>query len=233
MKSATEFAEQPLAQVRVWASSLDRDRYQAHETPDGFYVQATPPDDVAQALQARNEDLGLATEATRLFVRYHIDPTKGSAEPIGHDELAADMATARKLLESPSSRDVYGPWDASALVAAAALEAHLLDGAVLPEDALSLAAEIVLRIGESEASPRLFEFEDTYFELGADRTAARVLPLLLLPVAAQLRAVLDEDDGRMTFEHALHSGSILREPWRTKCGFTWRVAWITSGRRHA
>ena len=62
------------------------------------------------------------------------------------------MATARKLLENPPSRGVYGPWDTSALVAAAALEAHLLDGAVLPEEALSFAAEIVLRIGEGEAS---------------------------------------------------------------------------------
>ena len=102
------------------------------------------------------------------------------------------MATARKLLESPPSRGVYGPWDTSALVAAAALEAHLLDGTVLPEEALSFAAEIVLRIGEGEAGPRQFEFEDTFFEEGADRSAARVLPLLLLPVATQLRAVLDE-----------------------------------------
>ena len=204
--SGTEFAEQQLVQVRAWASSLECDRYEIQKTQDGFSVQATPPDDVAQALQGGHEDLELATEARRLFVRYHIEPTKESAQPIGHDELVADMATAWKLLESPSSRDVYGPLDASALVAAAALEAHLLDGAVLPEDALSLATEIVLRIGESEASPRLFEFEDTYFEFGANRTAARVLPLLLLPVAAQLRAVLDEDDGRMTFEHALHSG---------------------------
>ena len=205
-ESATEFAEQPLAQVRAWASSLDRDRYQAHETPDGFYVQATPPDDVAQALQARNEDLELATEATRLFVRYHIEPKKEVAGPIGHDELAADMATARKLLESPPSRGVYGPWDTSALVAAAALEAHLLDGAVLPEDALSFAAEIVLRIGEGEARPRQFEFEDSFFEEGADRSAARVLPVLLLPVATQLRGVLDEGDEWTTFERTFRAG---------------------------
>ena len=204
--SDTEFAEQQHVQIRGWASSLERERYEIHKTQDGFTVQATPPDDVAQALQGGHEDLELAMEATRIFVRYHIDPTKESAEPIGHDELAADMATARKLLESPSSLDVYGPWDTSALVAAAVLEAHLLDRAVLPEDTLSFAAEIVLRIGEGAASPRQFEFEDTYFESGADRTAARILPLLLLPVAAQLRAVLDEDDGRTTFERALHSG---------------------------
>ena len=207
--SGTEFAEQQLAQVRAWASSLDRDRYETHKAQGGFYVQATPPDDVAQALQARNEDLELASEATRLFVRYHIEPKKEFAEPIGHDELAADLATARKLLENPPSRGVYGPWDTSALVAAAALEAHLLDGAGLPEEALSFAAEIVLRIGEGEAPPRQFEFEDTFFEEGADRIAARVLPLLLLPVTAQLRAVLDEGDGWTTFERAFRSGVSL------------------------
>ena len=204
--SGTEFADQQLVQVRAWASSLERDRFEIHKTQDGFSVQATPPDDVARALQGGHEDLELSMEATRLFVRYHIDPTKESAEPIGHDELAADMATARKLLESPSSLDVYGPWDTSALVAAAALEAHLLDGAVLPEDALSFAAEIVLRIGEGEASPRQFEFEDSFFEAGADRSAARVLPLLLLPVATQLRAVIDEGDGWTTFERAFRAG---------------------------
>ena len=202
----TEFAERQLIQVRAWASSLERDRYEVHETQDGFSVQATPPDDVAQALQGSHEDLELAMETTRLFVRYHIEPDKKLAQPIGHDELAADMATARKLFENPPSRGVAGPWDTSALVAAAALEAHLLEGAVLPEEALSFAAEIVLRIGEGEAGPRQFEFEGTFIEEGADRSAARTLPLLLLPVAAQLRTVLDEVDGWTTFERAFHAG---------------------------
>ena len=202
--SGTEFAEQQLVQVRAWASTLDRDRYETHKAKDGFYVQAKPPDDVAQALQGKNRDLELATEAIRLFVRYDIEPKKEFAGPIGHDELVADMATARKLLENPQSSGAFGTWDTSALVAAAALEAHLLDGAVLPEEALSFAAEIVLRIGE--AWPRQFEFEDTFFESGADRSASRVLPLLLLPAATQLRAVLDEEDGWTTFERAFRAG---------------------------
>ena len=206
VESDTEFAEQQLVQVRAWASTLDRDRYETHKAKDGFYVQAKPPDDVAQALQGKNRDLELATEAIRLFVRYDIEPKKEFAGPIGHDELVADMATARKLLENPQSSGAFGPWDTSALVAAAALEAHLLDGAVLPEEALSCAAEIVLRIGEGEAWPRQFEFEDTFFESGADRSASRVLPLLLLPAATQLRAVLDEEDGWTTFERAFRAG---------------------------
>ena len=202
--SGTEFAEQQLVQVRAWASTLDRDRYETHKAKDGFYVQAKPPDDVAQALQGKNRDLELATEAIRLFVRYDIEPKKEFAGPIGHDELVADMATARKLLENPQSSGAFGTWDTSALVAAAALEAHLLDGAVLPEEALSFAAEIVLRIGE--AWPRQFEFEDTFFESGADRSASRVLPLLLLPAATQLRAVLDKEDGWTTFERTFRAG---------------------------
>ena len=121
---AAEVAEQQLVRVRAWASSLERDRYEINQTQDGFSVQATPPDDVAQALKSSNEDLELATEATRLFVRYPIDPTKESAKPIGHDELTVDMATARKLLENAPSHGVLGPWDTSALVAAAALKAY-------------------------------------------------------------------------------------------------------------
>ena len=40
--SGTEFAEQQLVQVRAWASTLDRDRYETHKAKDGFYVQAKP-----------------------------------------------------------------------------------------------------------------------------------------------------------------------------------------------
>ena len=203
--------EQQLVPVRAWASSLDRDRYQAHEAPDGLYIQATPPEDVVQALQHSNEDLERAQEGTRLVVRYYIEPKKECAEAIGADELAADIATARKLLANPPSLRVHDPWDTATLVAAAALEAHLLGGADLPDDALSFAADTVLRIGEGEGWPRQYEFEDTYFEEGADRNASRALPLLLLPVAAPLRAVVDEADGWTTFERAARAGVNLAQ----------------------
>ena len=240
VEAGTEFTEQHLVKVRAWASSLDRDSYQAHETPGGYQVQSTPPDDVVEALRGRNEEMELEREAIRLFVRYHIEPKKESAEPIGHDELVADMATARKLLESPPSLGVHSPWDTSALVAAAALEAHLLDGAVLVEDALALAAEIILRIGEGEASPRQFEFEETHFEAGADRSAARTLPLLLLPVAAQLRAVLDEHDGRTTFERASRAGVNLARAVADEARLhlargldrVWQMSCVKDGRCH-
>ena len=203
--------QQQLVPVRAWASSLDRDRYQAHKVPNGLYIQATPPEDVVQALQHSNEDLERAQEATRLVARYYIQPKKEWAEAIGPDELAVDMATARQLLENPPSHRVHDPWDTAAFVAAAALEAHLLDGADLPDEALSFAAEIVLRIGEGETWPRQYEVEETFFEEGADRSAARALPLLLLPVAAPLRAAVDEADGSTTFERAARAGVNLAQ----------------------
>ena len=203
--------EQQLVKFRAWASSLDRDRYQAHESPDGLYIQATPPEDVVQALQHNNEDLERWQEANRLVVRYFIDPKKNRTKTLGPDELAADIATARMLLENPPSLRAYDSWDTPALVAAAALEAHLLDGAALPDDALSFAVDTVLQIGEGVAWPRQYESEEMLFEEGADRSAARALPLLLLPVAAPLCAVVDEADEGKTFERAAGAGVNLAQ----------------------
>ena len=125
-------------------------------------------------------------------------------EAIGPDDLVADLATARKLLKNPPSLDT---WDTPALVVAAVLEAHLLSGVpTFQDDALSFAADTVLRIGEGETWPRGYEVEETFFEEGADRSAARAVPLLLLPVAARVRAVVDQADGRATFERAGRAG---------------------------
>ena len=198
--------EQQLVRVRAWASRLDRDRYQARRTPDGLDIRATPPDDVVQALAESSEDLKRTQQATRLVVRYYIEPKKGNTDAITPDELAADIATTRKLLENPQSLRVHSAWDTATVVAAAALEAHLVDGAPLPDDTLSFAADTVLRIGEGQVWPRPYEFEETYFEQGADRVAARALPLLLLPGAARLRAAVGRGDAQTTIERVAVAG---------------------------
>ena len=203
--SDRELDEQQLAPVRGWASSLDSDCYQAHETEDGFYLQATPPDDVLEALQESRMDLEFGTEATRLFVRYAIDPTKEDATAIGADELVADMAIVRRLLEEPTTLVPRNPLDIAALVAAAALRAHVVEGFHLPSDVVSFAAEIVLQIGDIAARARPYEFEGTYNEQGADRSAARALPLFLLPGVAPIAGVTDEE-GSTSIERAVRAG---------------------------
>ena len=118
----------------------------------------------------------------------------------------ADIASTRKLLEVPPSFRVNHPWDVPSLVAAAALEAHFLRGVELPDDALVFICETVLRVAEGEASPRLYEYEDTYFEQGADRSAARVLPLLLMPSAERIRSIGEGADQLAVLERASLAG---------------------------
>ena len=201
-----EDIEQQLAIVRGWASSLDRSSFQVHEAPDGLYIQATPPEEVVQALQHKNEELERVAEEFRLINRYFSKPNETGYKAIEPDELEADIGTARMLLENPPSLSAHHPWDVPAMVSAAALEAHLLHGADIPYDALSFATSTVLRVSEGEASPGPYEFEGTYFEQGADRSAARVLPLLLMPAAAQLRNAFDGEEGSATFKRASAAG---------------------------
>lgn len=187
-----------LAIVRGWASGLDRDRYRYFEGSDSLYVQAVPPEEVTEALRSSDEEMQRAHEHFRLMNRYLIRRAREHEDAIRTEELAVDIAAARELLENPPSLSTDQRWDTPAMVAAAALEAHLLRGVALPSDALAFAAETVLRIGEGEAWPRSDEIETAYFEQGADRSAARAVPLLLLPVAAQLRIDMDGRHGRIT-----------------------------------
>ena len=199
--------ELQLATVKGWASSLDRGRFQVHEAPDGLRIQATPPEEVLQALRHDNEELERVAEEIRLTNRYFFKLNEVGSEAIEPDELTADIASARKLLDNPPSLlSAHGPLDMPALVAAAALEAYLLRGVDVPNDALVFVVDTVLRVSEGEVPPGPYEFEETYFEQGSDRSAARVLPLLLMPAAAQLRAVFDGADGSATFKRASTAG---------------------------
>ena len=110
-------------------------------------------------------------------------------------QLADDIASARELLENPPSLGADNAWDVAALVAAAALEAHLLYGIDLTDEELEFSAEIVLRVAEGETSPSQFESEGAFFGWGANRSSARAIPLLLLPAATRLRTAIDSVDG--------------------------------------
>ena len=226
-------AEGDLATVRGWASCFDRDRYRIQEGPSGMlHIQAAPPEDVVRALQHGKEHLESAQDAMRLVLRYSNKPEEGGGRTIDREELAADVAVARKLIDEPSSSDGHA-WDASALVAAATLEAQFVGGTDIPRDALAFAADTVLQIGEWEGGGRPFEFEETFFEEGADRSAARALPLLLLPVAAPLRVAVGGGEETTTFDRAaracvklaravanevrLHLARGLDHAWGTPC----------------
>lgn len=209
----SEAAEEYIARVRAWASCLDRERYTAHQTEEGLYLQATPPEDVIQSLQPRNEELELAGEATRLMVRYHVTPKQGQDEVPGLDDLLADVAAAQKIHEHPP--DLVHAWNTPALVAEVALKAHILDGVVLPKESLLFLVGILLSIAERKAQSQELESEGGFFEMGADRSAARALPLLLLPAAAQLRNMAGKQRQRRFLKRVVRAGlNLARVPVR-------------------
>jgi hypothetical protein len=194
--------DRQLVTVRSWASGLDKATYEAHEAEGGVYIQSRPSADIVQAMQQGNEDLQLAQEATRLMVRYHVRPKQGTPEPLTAEELISDLAVAKELLENPPALSPSGRWDTPTAVAAAALEAHIVRGVELPIESLGFAADLLLRVGSGEPSPRQFDFEESYFEQGDDRSAAHALPLLLLPTAAALRTRLGAADGSLLYSRA-------------------------------
>lgn len=190
-----ETIDTELMVVRGWASGLDRENYAAHEAPDGYYIQATPPEEVSKALEEGSEDLARVQQAMGLQHRYYFDAGTQSAESVDSEQLSDDIASARELLENPPSSGADSAWDVAALVAAAALKAHLLYGIDLIDDELAFSAEVVLRVAEGETSPSQFEMEGVFFGWGANRSSAQALPLLLLPAAAPLRTTIDSADG--------------------------------------
>lgn len=225
--------EEQLAPVRAWASTLDRDTYRAHRTDTGLFVQSHPPDDVVEVLQRGNEDLERGQEVMRLFVRYHVEPKKGVTRDLSAADLAADLSIARDLLNNPSPRAIGGPWDAPTAVAAAAIAAHLVREAPFTKELLGFAVDTVVRVGGGAAWPREFDSEESYYEQGADRSAARSLPLLLLPSAKPLLALVDGNDGASAYERVtaaaitlaravahevrLHLARGLDRVWETPC----------------
>ena len=203
--------QQLILQARAWASTLDRDTYKASATDNGVIVESTPPTDVEAARSAGRAEAEAVAEAIRLFVKYHVRPSKDGAQPVAADELVTDLDAARKLLDNPPPHPPHRPADICALVAAAVLEAHFVGGHPLPEDPLLFAAEVTLQIGEASPGPQ--DVEDMIYDYGADRSASRAIALLLLPAASGLRALLDRGNGSTAFDRAVRAGvNLARTP---------------------
>ncbi len=200
-----------LAAVMVSASCLDRDKFQLRETPNGLYVQPTPPEAAVHKLQDGNRNLERASEEIQLSLRYLYNTKERNTGPVESDEMENDIASARALLADPTPLGAHHPCDVPAAVAAAALEAHLLHHVELQEETLAFAADILLRVSEGKVFAGLYDIEKSYFEQGADRSAARVLPLLLVPDAAHLRSIVDSTDGSVAFARVSAAGMNLAQ----------------------
>lgn len=217
--------------VRGWASTLDRECYRLYKENGQTLIGSTPPEDVEKALQPSNEDLARGNETIRLVNRYYIQPKRDPAWTApAKDELETDLAVAKDLLEQPPALGAFSVADATTLVAASALRAHILEAIPLPDESLAFAIQTLLDVAAAVTPSDELEYSGTYFEQGADRTAAGALPLLLLPQAAALPAAKAEgQDESSAFQAArrltqavpmetrLHLARGLDVLWQTPC----------------
>ena len=184
--------------VEAWASALDRSGYRAYADGDQLYVQTAPPEGVEEALREGNEDLQRGNEVLRIQWRYFAGGARGRAKtppPVG-DELVKDLAIAEALVADPPAVSAVSVSQMAAAIAAHAVEVVVLHGGALPDEAQRFAVNALLEIAEQAAPANQFDYYGAFFEQGADRLAARAVPLLLLPQAAGIRSFVDDDGDR-------------------------------------
>lgn len=179
-----------LAAVRNWALALDRAAYEAKLEDDRLLIQQAVDAEVEQVLGGTNADLHRTNDAVGLVVRYgNVRDNGGSAPDIEADALAADIALARQLLDDPL-QSVSFSMDGPVAAAASAVELHLAGRTVVSDDDLAWSATVLLQVAAGVAEHTDDLFDNSYFPQGADRSAARSLPYLLLPAACDLRTTL-------------------------------------------
>ena len=187
-------APEYLAAVRTWADTLDRSAYELQHEDDRILIQQAVDPEVEQILEDTNADLRRGSDATALTVRQaHVRSNGGRAPDITDEELATDLAAARELLENPPQSGLGASPDGPVAVAASAVELHMTGRAIVPPENLLWSATVLLRLAADIAEDPNGPSDDSFFSQGADRSAARALPLLLLPAAADLRHDLGVD----------------------------------------
>lgn len=188
-------ARQHLATVQNWAAALDQDAYEMTPHDEGVLIQQAADPEVDEVLGVTNAALRRTSDAVGLTVRHaHVRNDGGQAPDIGEDALAADLALAKALWDDPPEPRALSA-DGPVAVAASALELHFTSRVTVSDDDLVWSAQALLQVAAATAD-REDDFDDTVFAQGADRSAGRALPLLLLPAASAVRAslsVLDAD----------------------------------------
>jgi hypothetical protein len=167
-----------------WAANLDESRYRLTQEGDDVYLQVVPPPEVIAAQSKVVAQQEQVQTVLRLQNRYW-----GSAkheagyEPPTPSEIASDLAAARALLEASEPLHMR-PHDAAAHVARTAIE-RAADGQpeALGEEA-AFAVQFVVAVAAVFLESEDLRDEGQYFDLGADRAAARALPALLTPALA-------------------------------------------------
>ena len=173
--------------TKNWAASLNSDQYQITQHGNEYYLEVVPPPELQAAQETHAAYQEVVQTNMRLQNRYW-----GSAKhddeyvPPTSEEIAADLAAGRALLESDEDLMPTRPVDAVAHVVRAAVERaatgdmHALGGEG------NFATELVLGIALSFKDAEDQRDEGQYFDLGADRAVALAVPAFLAPAMTAL-----------------------------------------------
>ena len=176
-----------IAQTRLWVAAFDRDLYSFQQTEDGIYLQNEPPAEIVEELEQHTEDLEGFGISLRLMRLYGFGKWTDEIGDALNEVIEDDLAAARELIMLDQSVGVEGPLHAAAATAAVAVSEHVKNALEVSNDALAFSVQLLLQV-----DPQPDEYPETFFDRGASRSAARVLPLLLIPANARLLALLDK-----------------------------------------
>lgn len=175
--AGTEDADRQLATVQGWAAIMHPQNHHARQADNGVIIEYQHPEDVAENLAPSLESLDRGNTAFRLQATYAIALAEGRAAPT--DSLPEDLATARDLADRPPQDGPVRIIDPIAAVAAVAIIAHAQGRIEIPAEDLNWSAKILVEVATSPWRHPLDSEYSTYL-MGADRSAAAALPMLLL-----------------------------------------------------
>ncbi|MCY3958706.1 MAG: hypothetical protein OXG65_10475 [Chloroflexi bacterium] len=164
-----------LITVANWATAFDRDNFRYHEMSDGqVAIRIEAPPGLRTARQHMDAKTVQAAKYWHLLNAYACAEDRRSASSTIRD----DLSLAQNLVEDPPP-DVEDYREGPAAVAASAVLAHADGTITLSTDELRWSAELLMSCA---VSPRIgdYDFEDSLYLMGADRSAAAALPALLV-----------------------------------------------------
>ncbi|MEU1647254.1 S1 family peptidase [Micromonospora zamorensis] len=215
--------------TKNWAASLDSDQYRITQHGEKYYIEVVPPPEVKAAQETHAAYQEVVQTVMRLQNRYW-GSAKHDADyiPPTSEEIAADLAVGRSLLESDGNLMPTRPGDAVAHVVRAAVERAAAGDISALGDEANFVTEFVLGVSLSFKDAEDQRHEGQYFDLSADRAVAQALPAFLTSaMTAPLRAAGGSTDavaeaglamaGKASLETRLYLARGCDAVWTAPC----------------
>ncbi|BDU01018.1 MULTISPECIES: hypothetical protein [Nocardia] len=186
---STQQGREQLAIGQKRAAALDSGRYEAVQAGGLIWWRPIVDRALDDVFETSDADLRRVNDVVGLTVRHaHARAQNGGRAPdMSAEDLAADLVSARDLLTNPPRAVMIPTADGPVAVAATAIELALTGRTDVSVEDLQWSVRTVLGVAEHIAAHPTDGWDDSFFSQGVDRSAAGVLPYLLLPEAIDLR----------------------------------------------